>query len=200
MTLTYYKRNLDNINKLADHTKILALKWHDYLVKNDINILIYETIRSVETQRENVRKGASKTMKSYHLVGQALDFVPVNSKGQSDWNGYNQPKIKQAIMEAKKLGFEWGGDWKSFIDKPHLQFNHKGYGTDTFGKYIEKIENGEDELLKLENYQWDMLITKLKKCKNDGEFSSEQWIDKAVNRTMTVSELVWLHFVIDDQI
>ncbi|EKN68084.1 L-alanyl-D-glutamate peptidase [Schinkia azotoformans LMG 9581] len=199
MTLTYYKRNLENIDKLADHTKIVALKWHDYLVKNDINILIYETIRTVEMQRENVRKGASKTMKSYHLVGQALDFVPVDSKGQSDWKGYDNPKIKQAIIEAKRLGFEWGGDWKSFIDKPHLQFNHKGYGTDTFGKYTE-LKNGEDELLKLENYQWDMLITKLKKCKNDAEFSSEQWIDKAVNRTMTVSELVWLHFVIDDQI
>lgn len=134
MTLYYHDRNLKNIENLADHTKIAALKWYEYLVKNDIDVLIYETIRTEAQQRENVRKGASQTMKSYHLVGQALDFVPVAEGGRTDWNGYTQTKIKQAVAEAKRLGFEWGGDWKSFIDRPHLQYNHKGYGTDTFGK------------------------------------------------------------------
>lgn len=136
MTITYLKRNLENIAKLADHTKAAAQKWHDYLVANNIDILIYETIRTEAQQRENVKKGASQTMKSYHLKGQALDFVPVAEGGRTDWNGYTQPKIKQAIAEAKRLGFEWGGDWKDFIDRPHLQFNHKGYGTDTFGQYV----------------------------------------------------------------
>ena len=32
-----------------------------------------------------------------------------------------------------------GGNWQTFIYKPHLQFNYKGYGTDTFGKYIPKV-------------------------------------------------------------
>lgn len=132
MTLFYFQRNLDNIAKLADNTKAKALKWHEFLVKNDIDILIYETIRTEAKQRENVNKGASQTMKSYHLVGQALDFVPVNSKGETLWNGYGAADVKKAIKEAKRLGFEWGGDWKSFIDKPHLQYNYKGYGTDTF--------------------------------------------------------------------
>ncbi|HHT6143206.1 TPA: DUF5776 domain-containing protein, partial [Listeria monocytogenes] len=36
--------------------------------------------------------------------------------------------------KAKSLGLEWGGDWSGFVDNPHLQFNYKGYGTDTFGK------------------------------------------------------------------
>ncbi|WP_420491286.1 M15 family metallopeptidase [Neobacillus drentensis] len=134
--LTYQKRNLDNINKLADHTKVAALKWHDYLVKNKIDILIYETIRTKAQQEENVRKGASQTMKSYHLVGQALDFVPIVN-GDIDWNGYSRPEIKEALKEAKRLGFEWGGDWKTFVDKPHLQFNYKGYGTDVFDKWTE---------------------------------------------------------------
>ncbi|WP_420869169.1 DUF3597 family protein [Cytobacillus horneckiae] len=132
MTLYYFQRNLDNIAKLADNTKAKALKWHEFLVKNDIDILIYETIRTEAKQRENVNKGASQTMKSYHLKGQALDFVPVNSKGETLWNGYEAADVKKAIKEAKRLGFEWGGDWKSFVDKPHLQYNYKGYGTDTF--------------------------------------------------------------------
>lgn len=138
MTLYYYDRNLKNIEKLADHTKEAAMKWHNFLVENDIDILIYETIRTEAQQKENVRKGASQTMKSYHLVGQALDFVPVDG-ARTDWNGYMKPDIQMAVKEAKRLGFEWGGDWKSFIDRPHLQFNHKGYGTDTFGKYTPKV-------------------------------------------------------------
>ncbi|MEK5106509.1 M15 family metallopeptidase [Cytobacillus sp. FSL K6-0129] len=144
MTLYYLERNLNNIAKLADNTKALALKWHEYLVKNDINILIYETIRTEAKQREYVNSGASQTMRSYHLVGQALDFVPVNSKGKTLWNGYGAADVKKAIKEAKRLGFEWGGDWRSFIDKPHLQYNHKGYGTDTFnGSKVDTPTKGE---------------------------------------------------------
>ncbi|WHY76215.1 M15 family metallopeptidase [Neobacillus sp. WH10] len=133
MALTYQKRNLDNIAKLADNTKAAALKWHAFLVTNNIDILIYETIRTEEQQRQNVAKGVSQTMKSYHLVGQALDFVLVRN-GDTDWNGYKRPEVQKAIAEAKLLGFEWGGDWSGFVDKPHLQFKYKGYGTDTFEK------------------------------------------------------------------
>lgn len=129
---TYDSRNRDNIAKLADNTKAAALKWYDYLIANKIDLLIYETIRTEAQQRENVRKGASQTMRSYHLVGQALDFVPVKGK-EALWNGYGSADVKKAVSYAKKLGFEWGGDWTGFVDKPHLQYNYKGYGTDTFG-------------------------------------------------------------------
>ncbi len=136
MTMYYYKRNMDNINKLGDNTKAAAKKLMDYAEKNKIGVLIYETTRSEAQQRENVRKGASQTMKSYHLVGQALDFVPTGGYSKSDtkWNGYGASDIQKFIAYAKSIGFEWGGDWTGFVDQPHLQFNYKGYGTDTFGK------------------------------------------------------------------
>ncbi|MGG4031428.1 M15 family metallopeptidase [Bacillus subtilis] len=132
----YYTRNMDNINKLADNTKAAAKKLLAYAEKNKIGVLIYETIRTEAQQRQNVNKGVSQTMKSYHLVGQALDFVPTGGYSKSDtkWNGYGAADIKKFIAYAKSIGFEWGGDWKGFVDQPHLQFNYKGYGTDTFGK------------------------------------------------------------------
>ncbi|TKH23356.1 M15 family metallopeptidase, partial [Bacillus cereus] len=74
--MKYQTRNVNNLNKLADNTKAVAFKWYQYCIDNGIEVLIYETIRTVEQQREYVRKGASQTMRSYHLVGQALDFVP----------------------------------------------------------------------------------------------------------------------------
>jgi peptidoglycan LD-endopeptidase CwlK len=128
-TPTYHQRNLDNLEKLAPNTKKAAMEWYNWCVANGIDILIYETIRTEEKQCYYVASGKSKTMKSYHLVRQALDFVPIVN-GKTDWNGYDRPEIKKAIAKAKQLGFEWGGDWKGFVDKPHLQYNYKGYGTD----------------------------------------------------------------------
>lgn len=137
--MKYHNRNVSNLNKLADNTKAAAFKWYQYCIDNGIEVLIYETIRTVERQREYVRKGASQTMRSYHLVGQALDFVPIQSNGTEDWNSYNKEPWASAIRYAKQIGFEWGGDWKGFVDSPHLQYNYKGYGTDTFGKGSQNV-------------------------------------------------------------
>lgn len=126
-TPTYHKRNLDNLEKLAPNTRVKAKQWYQWCIDNKVDILIYETIRSVATQKANVAKGASKTMKSYHLVGQALDFVPVVD-GKSDWNGYGRRPFLTAIEQAERLGFESGHRWG--WDSPHLQYNYKGYGTD----------------------------------------------------------------------
>ncbi|HAA0249144.1 TPA_asm: M15 family peptidase, partial [Listeria monocytogenes] len=129
----YYSRSLANVNKLADNTKAAARKLLDWSESNGIEVLIYETIRTKEQQAANVASGASQTMRSYHLVGQALDFVMTKSK-TVDWGGYRSANAKKFIAKAKALGFTWGGDWDGFVDNPHLQFEYKGYGTDTFGK------------------------------------------------------------------
>ncbi|EAC8843080.1 M15 family peptidase [Listeria monocytogenes] len=133
MTSYYYSRSLANVNKLADNTKAAARKLLDWAEKNGIEVLIYETIRTKEQQAANVASGASQTMRSYHLVGQALDFAMTKGK-TVDWGAYRSDKGKKFVAKAKSLGFEWGGDWSGFVDNPHLQFNYKGYGTDTFGK------------------------------------------------------------------
>lgn len=133
MTSYYYSRSLENVNKLADNTKAAARKLLDWAENSGIEVLIYETIRTKEQQSANVASGASQTMRSYHLVGQALDFVMAKGK-TVNWGGYRSANAKKFIAKAKALGFTWGGDWDGFVDNPHLQFEYKGYGTDTFGK------------------------------------------------------------------
>lgn len=144
--MIYDARNRGNLDKLADNTKAQAYKWYQYCIDNKVDILIYETIRTKAQQVENVRKGASKTLNSYHIVGQAFDFVPVNKSGQALWSiqAYTIPSVWQCINYAKRLGFTWGGDWdndgnwrdETFLDSPHMQYNYKGYGADTFGKSV----------------------------------------------------------------
>ncbi|MFR5072726.1 MAG: M15 family metallopeptidase [Bianqueaceae bacterium] len=131
----YDTRNRNNLDKLADSTRKAAYEWYQYLLDTDTEVLIYDTLRTKQQQEENVQNGVSQTMRSYHLVGQALDFVPVvDSKGSVDWNGYARAEIRRAIERAKNLGFTWGGDWTSFADQPHLQYDGIGYGTDTFNR------------------------------------------------------------------
>lgn len=126
----YDARNIENINKLADKTKEKAIQLYDYCKKENINILIYDTIRTKEQQAENIKSGKSKTMKSWHLTGQALDWVLVDSKGTALWNSYKTIDGLKVINYAKSIGFTSGHDWG--WDSPHLQYDKIAYGKDTF--------------------------------------------------------------------
>lgn len=59
---------------------------------------------------------------SFHNYGLALDFVTCDGYGRNiDWN--IGPKWRRAAAIAKELGFTWGGDWTSFKDYPHIQYD-----------------------------------------------------------------------------
>lgn len=146
---TYHERNLRNLAQLGDNTKMAAVAWYSWLIANKIDVLIYETIRTMETQKGYLASGKSQTLNSYHIVGQALDFVPVDGK-ETLWSGYGKSDIKKAIAKAKALGFKWGGDWSGFVDKPHMEFHYKGYGTDTFKTKGATISLGVTETIKKE--------------------------------------------------
>lgn len=130
--MKYDKRNRDNLDKLADNTKLKAYKWYQYCIDNEIPVLIYETIRTKELQRLNVQAGNSKTMNSWHLTGQALDWVLVDTKGNTLWNAYKTKQGLRAITYAEALGFTSGHRWG--WDSPHLQYDKIAYGKDTFGR------------------------------------------------------------------
>lgn len=55
---------------------------------------------------------------SAHCWGVAFDFCR-NVKGREydDSDGF----FRRVAEIAKPFGLEWGGDWKNFVDKPHLQ-------------------------------------------------------------------------------
>ena len=88
---------------------------------------VIEGVRGKERQAELVKKGASKTMNSRHLVGNAIDIAPVvDGKVSWDWQYYDE--VARAMKEAAKelnVNVEWGGDWKSFKDGPHWQIAQK---------------------------------------------------------------------------
>lgn len=95
-----------------------------------VDFLVTDGLRTLAEQRKLVAKGASKTMKSKHLLGRAIDVVA--------WVG-GTFSYKESLMKAISVAFkqaaeelnvpiEWGGDWKSFVDTPHFQLKD-GYET-----------------------------------------------------------------------
>lgn len=85
---------------------------------------VFDGLRTIEEQREHVRKGNSKTMKSKHLEGRAVDLVPWINKGPR-WEPLSAFKPIETAMKqaAKELGVPivWGGDWRTFVDMPHYE-------------------------------------------------------------------------------
>ena len=89
----------------------------------EVDFVITEGMRTKERQEQLVRAGASRTLKSRHLTGHAVDLAAkVGDEIRWDWPLYH--KLADAMKQsAAALGIEieWGGDWKSFPDGPHFQ-------------------------------------------------------------------------------
>ncbi|MNK75876.1 Peptidoglycan L-alanyl-D-glutamate endopeptidase CwlK precursor [compost metagenome] len=188
--MRYDRRNRTNLDNLSPNTRAAAYKWYQFCLNNQIDILITETIRTKEKQAEYVKNGSSQTMKSWHLVGQALDFVPVSVTGGADYNAYYRPDIQRAIVEAKRLGFKWGGDWKGSWDKPHLEYQYKGYGTDKkldFLPVINKLKRDDDTMTAAEKKEFDELkatvkaqADRIKMLEKQNSMEIPKWAEKAV--------------------
>ena len=91
--------------------------------RTDIDFTVLEGVRTLERQKQLVASGASKTLKSRHLTGHAVDIAPlVDGEVRWDWPLYD--KLAVTIKKAAEncgIPIEWGGDWRTFKDGPHWQ-------------------------------------------------------------------------------
>jgi peptidoglycan L-alanyl-D-glutamate endopeptidase CwlK len=97
--------------------------------RTEIDFAVIEGVRTLKRQKELLAAGASKTLKSRHLTGHAVDIAPwVHGEIRWDWPLYNtlSKTVKQAAKDCG-IHIEWGGDWKSFKDGPHWQLPWKEY-------------------------------------------------------------------------
>lgn len=126
MSYALGKRSLDRLAGVhPDLVKVMKLA----ISRSPIDFSIIEGMRTPAKQKEYMAAGATRTMKSRHLTGHAIDIAPyINGAIRWDWPLYHQiaPIVKAA---AKELGIpiEWGGDWRTFKDGPHWQLPWKQY-------------------------------------------------------------------------
>lgn len=108
-----------DLRKVVD--RALALSPYDFIITDGR--------RTIAEQRKHVNSGASKTMKSRHLYGCAIDFVALVERKVR----YDKAYMKAIADAFKKAGKElkipikWGGDWKGAWDMPHIELDKKVY-------------------------------------------------------------------------
>ena len=96
-----------------------AADWKD----PETGFIITCGVRTLEEQKVLKAKGASKTLRSRHLTGHAVDLAAtVQGQARWDWPLYDKiAKAMKTAAKAEKVPLEWGGDWVSFRDGPHFQ-------------------------------------------------------------------------------
>lgn len=116
--------------------------------KDGLYVLFSDGYRSHAEQNKLYEQGRTKSGKivtnarggqSYHNYGLALDMFITNKEGTTA--SWNVSDLSKAAKIAKSLGFEWGGDWKTFKDYPHIQM--------TGGLSIADLQRGKRPKLEL---------------------------------------------------
>ena len=121
------------IEHLHPELQPIARKFEADCKAAGLNVLITETFRTTAEQDALYAQGRTKPgnivtncrgsdYQSPHQWGVAFDFCK-NIRGQEydDKDGF----FKKCGEVAKKLGLFWGGDFKSFVDKPHVEWASK---------------------------------------------------------------------------
>lgn len=138
--MSKYRLSASSLAKLEGVHPDLQRVIHRAIAITDIDFKVIEGLRSVERQRELVKRGASKTMNSRHLSGHAVDIVPLEDTNRDGkissaemwaWPAYY--KLAKVIKQAARdvgVKLQWGGDWVKFKDGPHWQLPWKHYPVD----------------------------------------------------------------------
>ena len=99
------------------------------IIRTPVDFMITEGLRTAERQAALVKAGASRTTRSRHLTGHAVDVAAL-VEGQVRWDWPLYGRIAEAFKAAAldlKTPLIWGGDWKSLRDGPHFELDRKAF-------------------------------------------------------------------------
>lgn len=94
-----------------------------------VDFIVTEGLRTPAHQAALFKAGASRTLKSRHITGHAVDLAAlVDGRVRWDWPLY--PRIAAAVKAAAdelRTPLVWGGDWRSLRDGPHFELDRRFY-------------------------------------------------------------------------
>jgi len=101
-------QRLAGVDEALQETVKLAIQ------KTKIDFGVICGMRNLKEQEALVAKGASKTMKSKHLEGKAVDLMAYIDGGRASWELNLYDEIADAMKEASKeteVDLRWGACW-----------------------------------------------------------------------------------------
>jgi peptidoglycan L-alanyl-D-glutamate endopeptidase CwlK len=128
---------MKEINLLLPKVQTMANEFLAKCKAQGITVGITSTYRSDEEQNALYAQGRTtpgnvvtnaKAGQSMHNWKCAIDFCPITNDNYN-WN--DKALFYKVGNIGKSCGFEWGGDWTSFLDLPHLQYT-AGYSLEDF--------------------------------------------------------------------
>ena len=145
--------NSRDIDRLRADVAENCRTWLERCKEAGLAALVTGTVRDDEYQlylyeQGRTRPGSIVTngkVPTFHAadVGLAFDFCQ-NIKGEEY---SDQAFFARAAAIAKEMGFSWGGDWKGFPDRPHLQWDAGGRYTNAMirqGQYPPEMPAWEE--------------------------------------------------------
>lgn len=126
--------------EFSEHVKLILAEMNGWCVKHwpGHTAAVAEGFRTTERQQELYAQGRSKpgsivthkngtTNPSNHQTGLAVDVVGYGTEGFT-WSC--PPEFWVYLGHcARSHGLEWGGDWESFKDLPHIEHPSHDYKT-----------------------------------------------------------------------
>ena len=110
MSFTFGARSLAKLDGV--HPDLVAVV-HRALALSPVDFAVHDGIRTEAEQRAHLARGASRTMKSRHLTGHAVDLVPYAGRTlRWDW-----PMLYDVAAAMREAGLglgvplRWGGAW-----------------------------------------------------------------------------------------
>lgn len=115
------------ISKLHPSIRTMAKNFISKAKAEGIDLKITFGTRTFEEQQKLYNQGRTtpgaivtkaKPGRSFHNYSLAIDVVPIVN-GKADWESKLWDKIGEI---GESVGFDWGGRWKTIVDRPHFQF------------------------------------------------------------------------------
>lgn len=134
------KKRIEKLHPSVREEVTKIIEECDLKLSGRAKVRITQGLRTFEEQDALYALGRTKTGKrvtnakggkSIHNYGLAVDIcLIIDGKTASfdtlkDWDNDTVSDWLECVMVFKKHGWEWGGDWKKFVDYPH--FEKKGY-------------------------------------------------------------------------
>ena len=171
-----------DINKCHPRLILLSKKLVSACKGQGLIIGIGECYRTTKEQDALYAQGRTKAGKivtnakgnsysSHHQWGTAFDVYRNDGKGAyNDYDGF----FAKVGKIGKSIGLEWGGDWKSPVDKPHFQLPDWGSTTTKLKKMYGTPEKfmdtwkGDSEMVEESKIIIDGKEKKVKRILKDG--------------------------------
>lgn len=178
---------------------------------------------SAANERAWLTNASNTRVASFHIVidsKEAIECIPLNEKAwhAGEFNGNKssigveicESNYTQSLDNAVKLVAQmlkergWGvdrlrrhWDWSGKVCPRLMYDGGKWTGWAEFKNRVAAELDGEDEeKMELSNYQWGVVADNVKALLGRKVITDKAWLDKVDKRTLTVSELAWLTFVV----